>query len=373
MISLTQLEQEVALHALQTDRLPLADANTSINQCHVVALRIAELRMRIHSLSLQELDFVTLSVQTSPPITLHDPIATPSKISGWYLLYLDYRKAHSFSTNVTKQEREKERQGMEQLGKTLLASRGQDPRKLALEGAIFSHIREQGTTEVQDLCDQTSLVLPGQRLRTFPKYVGIQHVSRQQAAMQSPPPIIVKIKYVDEISSYIEVLYAKNWHAIATPISDGTEMDLGQPALVIEGVALPEGMTYNTYSERARNCPHHLFLRDRTGVHKEGETCPGCTHSKEAKRWRVPLPEESIGITIQKISAIFQKTYQPTLPPGGEEMEMDIQRAEQEGLSYSNPRVWVIEHIHVNTVRKALEPRRFIDQSPRAALSREGL
>lgn len=372
-LNISRLEKEIALHAIQTGRLTLTDANTSINQCHIVSLRIIQMCHQISSMSEEEKTFATCCVQTSPAIALLDHNTTPQNQSGWYLLYQNYRKHHPHSSNVTKEEREKEKQQMMRLGKDLLTQTLQESRKQNLENSLFSYIDQKGSPDIRELGKRSDLVMPGQRLRTFPKYAGISLIGKIQATIPSSCPIVVKIKYVDSINSHVEVLYAKNWDSPAKPLLESTEIDLKAPAIVIEGVSLPKGTSYQAYQEVAKHCPHQLLLRDRKNVHSEETQCPCCHFSKVGKEWKIPLPEEPIGRIVQKIAAAFQYAYQPTLPLTEEGMERDFHEAENLGLSYANPSLFVIEHIHTDQVEKAISLARLLDLTPQNVLRREAL
>lgn len=376
----------VAMDVLQCGLLPLLDGNTSVNQCHVTALRIAESYNKIREgIALNEEDehFVIFCLISCPIIT---------KTKGLNFLFQKSweRTPIPLGTSKRKKIEQDRKKEANELIRTITKTQDKEAIKAALVDQIFFYIScsskelEEVGHELEALTESDELCIKGQRLKTYPKYAGSLWYIEKQKNMATPPAIVVKVKYccMKQSGSHEAVYFAEN---ITAKLSRNiTIKDWERTCMVVEGVSLPKGVKYDDYKAVRNRCYNQLIKKDEAKTHGLKEDCELCRPCPEEDKCLGSLEhlDHLEGLTLEtillKVGAAFNHTYQRTLeapmkscaPTIASRYVVSLNEARETGFTYEDPAAFVIEHIHLNTLKGSIGlSGRLVDKTPNDLLS----
>jgi hypothetical protein len=145
-----------------------------------------------------------------------------------------------------------------------------------------------------------------------------------------------------------------------------TTDDTETPAIIVEGVAFCDGLSYGDFNEKPDQCFHSL-LRKNDKTHSENESCflcrkcsTGCFCDGFVKQQHLlsKILAEGVFDLILPIAADFthmhQEQYEKDFFSEGNSLSkcfaFNLKRGFQKGLCEINPSTFVIKHVHAATI-----------------------
>jgi hypothetical protein len=358
--------------------LELFDANTSVNQCHLVTLQVCAL----YEQSRQRRELSQDELEILKDCMFLNSVATKSNKGIQKILQHVLQKYPLLASS--KREREQIRQQGLKAIESIVCELNQNCLQASLVERIYLNLKKNivGLSverEVDTLLknrEELIVKIHGNptfrkkqktimQIPTLPKYVGVQCFLAIQTQMQSAPPIVLKVKHCCRYGMHLITYYAQNIVSRLSYEIDVRRIDLDRAAIVVEGVCLSKNVSYEEYEKIRNVCSSQLLTKEGTKTHDESSRCIVCRPCYNEKCLKVisqDVLNTSLREIILKVGAAFNRTYQEALltpsrrycPEIYQLFESSLKQAQAEGYSYDSPTTYVIEHIHPNTVYRAL-------------------
>lgn len=358
----------------------LIDPKASNNQCHLYALRAAQIQAA-YSAKTEEERFA----QTEENRFLHLSLFLSYSLAGDadHLIEVVKKTIHAMGV---KKPRQYQRFEAFLRDKDKLLEKAA---RKALNRVFEQHLKEvlaqpseenpRLRAELLQLAQENLQITSGSKARastlyTYPKFAGVVHLVDVIAKEKIPFVIKVKVITKDGVAE--------------TPITAFRgEIQDDTPVLVFEGIATDGSFPFAYCRKEAKKCPSYFFRNNKAeDLHADGKNCFFCkktTVDIEPYRQRLQQVMESSREMFYALGADFimqnQKVFQPLFampekyPLLSEMFTEAISKIEELGLGMLNPKTFTVCHVRMDTGVHALSDQLVIERSPQVFLKERGL
>ncbi len=367
------------------DGFCLIDPRAYNDQCHLYALRAAQIKASYHNKSkkerlarTQENRFLHLSIFLSFILAfdtnlMHKTVLTAmQKIKAEIPKFKETLDALKFETFLIDKGNYREKASRASLNVVF-----EEHIKLALEQTCEEN--KLLYSELSKLAKENLLLPPNygnkkdkkKLLYTLPKLAGIAYlvdvIRREQI------PFVIKVKVITQDG------------AAGIIVAASGNIEKNQPAIVFEGFATV-GKSIKDCKNDAKNCPTY-FYRNIKALHKEDKACFYCKKTSEVDlksylqnvKSAIDTPDDM----LYALGADFMLNCQPSFvqhfenkvdyPLLSELFEKAIPKIKELGLDMNNPETFSVCHVHMDIGSHALSEELLLDQTHEVFLKTRGL